>query len=151
MKVTNISPKPVSILINVKGKDQRLDLQPGESMYSNGLLNSLFNKTLRVFRQKGLIEVTDENDLVQMAKEEADEKALILAKEALLKEEEEEKKAVKQLKGNAFDNTDLLPDEPVYHPDVLIVVPKKEVDYSANVLPDPEETKEKKGKKTKKE
>ena len=150
MKVTNISIKPVSILINVKGKDQRLDLQPGESIYSNGLLNSLFNKTLRVFRQKGLIEVTDENDLVQIAKDEADEKALMLQKEILKKQEEEENKAVKQLKGNAFDNKDLLP-EPVYHPDVLIVIPKKEADYSDNVLPDPEESKEKKGKKSKKE
>ena len=56
------------------------------------------------------------------------------------------------MKGNAFDNPDLLSiEDPVYHPDVLIVVPKKEIDYSVNVIPDTEETsEEKKSKKSKK-
>ena len=143
MKVTNITdktskPAVVSVLINVKGKDQRLDLNPGE-------FNALFNKTLRVFKQKGLVQVVDENDLEQMAKDE--QEALDL--ELLKKQEAEEQKAVEKLKGSAFDNTDLLP-ETVYHPDVLIVVPKKEVDYSSNVLPDPEEEKPSSNKKSKK-
>ena len=150
MKVTNITdktskPAVVSVLINVKGKDQRLDLNPGESIYSNGDFNALFNKTLRVFKQKGLVQVVDENDLEQMAKDE--QEALDL--ELLKKQEAEEQKAVEKLKGSAFDNTDLLP-ETVYHPDVLIVVPKKEVDYSSNVLPDPEEEKPSSNKKSKK-
>lgn len=142
MKVTNITdktahPSVVGVLINIKGKDQRVDLKPGEFMYSNGSLNSLFNKTLRVYKQKGLIEVTDENDLEQMAREEKEAAEL----EALKKQEQEEKTATEKIKGNAFDNPDLLPETPVYHPDVIIVVPKKEIDYSTNVLPDPEEEK----------
>ena len=154
MKVTNIThktahPSVVSVLINIKGKDERLDLNPGESIYSNGSFNSLFNKTLRVFKQKGLIDVVDENDLEQMAREEKE----ALELELLKKQEEEEKAAAEKLKGSAFDNSDLLkPELPVYHPDVLIVVPKKETDYSVNILPDPEEEKseDKKSKKSKK-
>ena len=148
MKVTNITnltvkPLTVSIMVRIKNKDERFELKPGESIYSNGDFNALFNKSLRVQKQKGLISVIDENDLAQMAKDEQEEIELVLEQERLkktaeLKKQEEENQTAKKKK-SAFDNPDLFEEPRPHHPD-LIIINKKEVDYSENVIPEPEDT-----------
>jgi len=155
MKITNITntsikPSVVSIMVSIKGFDKRFDLQPGESIYSNGDFNSLFNKSLRVQKQKGLINVFDENDLIQMEKERIEEEELILLKkkkdeelellkESLRKQEEEEKLAAANMKKSAFDSSDFFEEPKILHPDILIVETKKEIDYSQNIIQENEE------------
>ena len=133
MKVTNITnntvrPVLVSVMIKMRNKDERIDLNPGEFVYSNGDFNALFNKSLRVQKQKGLIDVVDENNLEQMAREEREEreeKELQLLRE-IMKKQEEEKAAAEKLLESAEN----------YHPDLVVVNTKKEKDYSSNVIPD---------------
>lgn len=144
MKIVNITnktikPVTVSIMVNLNGRDARFNLKPGECIYANGDMSVLFNMSLRVQKQKGLIEVTDENGAEPL-------NPITLE---MTKEQEQIKEPA--VKINAFDNPELLMvPEPQQHPDLLII-PKKEVDYSANVLPDPDEENEtsKKSKKKK--
>ena len=150
MKVTNITdkttkPTVVSIMVRVKKEDKRFELNPGEFIYSNGEFSALFNKSLRVQKQKGLIDVIDENDLLQMEREEQEERELKEKEELIRQQEEEEKLMAEKLTGNAFDNPFIM-EEPTrpHHPDVIILNTKKEVDYSSNIIKESEEDKPKK-------
>lgn len=139
MKIINktnktIKPVTVSVMVKVKGREKRFELAPGEFIYSNGIFSELFNQSLRVQKQKGLIDVLDENDLEQISREKKEEEEQLILKQ----QEEEEKLAAAELAENAFDNTEFF-EESLLHPDLIIVDTKKEPDYSSNVLPDPEE------------
>jgi hypothetical protein len=143
MKVTNITnkgikPNVVSVMINVRGIDKRFDLQPGEFIYSNGDFNSLFNKSLRVQRQKGLIDVIDENDLIQMEKDRIEDEEKIALSILLKKQEEEEKLAASLVSETAFEEQKLFDENVSPHPDI-IVIKTKEPDYSSNIIQEDEE------------
>jgi predicted glycosyltransferase involved in capsule biosynthesis len=68
MKITNITdkgnnPSVANIIVKIKDVDKKVSLKPGEFIYANGDFNLLFNQILKAQKQKGLIDVIDENEL----------------------------------------------------------------------------------------
>ena len=69
MKITNITnvgvkPSKVDVVVNFNKFPKTFTLEPGQFIYIEGDVKSLLTQAMRVQKQKGLIDFTDENEVL---------------------------------------------------------------------------------------
>jgi hypothetical protein len=70
MKIKNITdkgvrPSKVSVVVNFNKSPKTFTLEPGHFIYVPGDFNFLITQAMRIQKQKGLIDFTDESELVE--------------------------------------------------------------------------------------